>query len=67
LQATVAWADDTEIIFEQAGTGQISITAAAGATVNTSTTLKSNKQYAVIGLKRISSNLWTLTGDRSAS
>jgi hypothetical protein len=67
LQSSVSWAADTEIIFEQGGTGQLTVTGASGVTVNSSATLKSRAQYSVIGLKRISSDLWTLVGDRATS
>jgi len=63
----ITWPTDTEILIEQRGTGQITIQGASGVTVNSSQTLKSSGQYAVIGLKRTAANTWTLTGDREAS
>ena len=67
LQSSVAWEAHTEILFEQSGTGQITITGASGVTVNSRTTAKSSGQYAVIGLKRVAENIWTVVGDRATS
>jgi hypothetical protein len=64
-QSSVAWVDNAEIVFEQAGAGQITIAAGSGVTINSSETLNSARQYAVIGLKRIASDVWTLTGERA--
>lgn len=66
-QATVAWQLATEIILEQAGAGQITVAAGAGVTINTSETLLSKAQFAVLGLKRVAENQWTLTGERQAA
>jgi hypothetical protein len=63
-QSSVSWVDNAEIVFEQAGAGQITIAAGSGVTINSSETLKSGQQYAVIGLKRVASDVWTLTGER---
>ena len=63
-QSSVAWVDNAEVVFEQAGAGQITIAAGSGVTINSSETLKSGQQYAVIGLKRVASDTWTLTGER---
>jgi hypothetical protein len=63
-QATVSWSNDTEIMFEQGGAGQISFSAGTSVTINSSTSnLTSRAQYSVVALKRISSNVWTLFGD----
>ena len=67
LQSSVAWEAHTEILFEQAGTGQITLTGASGVTVNSRTTAKSSGQFAVIGLKRVAENIWTVVGDRATS
>lgn len=61
-QTDVAWADNTEIVFEQAGAGQITIVTGSGVVINTDQTLLSDKQYSVIGLKRVGSDVWTLAG-----
>jgi len=66
-QASVAWVADTEIVLEQAGTGQVTIVAGSGVTINSSLTLKTNARYSIIALKRTASNVWTLGGDRAAS
>lgn len=63
-QSSVSWVDNAEIVFEQAGAGQITIAAGSGVTINSSESLKSGQQYAVIGLKRVASDVWTLTGER---
>jgi hypothetical protein len=51
-------------MFEQAGAGQITFAGGSGVTINSSETLKSQKQYSVLGVKRVASDTWTLTGDR---
>jgi len=63
-QADVTWAADTEIYFEQNNTGQITIAAGSGVTINSSETLKTAARYAVVALKRVAENVWTLTGER---
>ena len=65
LQSSVAWAADTEIYFEQNNTGQITIAGASGVTINSSETLKSFARYSVLALKRVASDVWTLTGERA--
>jgi hypothetical protein len=64
LQSSVAWAADTEIYFEQNNTGQITFVGASGVTINSTETLKSAARYAVLGLKRVAENVWTLFGER---
>jgi hypothetical protein len=64
-QATVTWAADTEIYFEQNNTGQITIAGAVGVTINSSETLKTFARYSVVALKRVAENVWTLTGERA--
>lgn len=53
-----------EILIEQGGAGQVTI--AGTATVNTSSanTKKTAEQYAVVGLKCVATNTFTLTGER---
>ena len=63
-QSSVAWPSNTEIMFEQAGAGQITFTTGSGVTINSSETLKTQKQYSVVGLKRVAQDTWTLTGER---
>lgn len=62
--ATAGWSTELEILIEQAGNGQVTVSAAGGVTINTSETLKTEKQYSVIGLKRVGSDTWTLFGER---
>ena len=63
-QSSVTWVDDTEILLEQAGAGQVTFTTGAGVVINTSETLLTQKQYSVVALKRVSSDVWTLLGER---
>jgi hypothetical protein len=62
--SVVNWVNDTEILFEQAGAGQITFTTGTGVVINTSETLKTQKQYSVAALKMVSGNIWTLLGER---
>ena len=57
---------DDEIIIEQAGTGQVEITAGASVTLNNSAanTTKTAERYSVVALKCVASNTFTLTGER---
>jgi hypothetical protein len=66
-QAGTTWPADTEILMEQAGAGQITVTGATSVTIVSSQTLKSGKQYAVIGLKRVAENSWVLIGERQSA
>lgn len=55
-----------EILIEQAGAGQVTVAAGTGVTLNNSAsnTAKTAEQYAVVGLKCVASNVFTLTGER---
>ena len=64
-QSSVTWAADTEIYFEQNNTGQLTIAAGSGVTINSSETLKTFARYSVIALKRVAEDVWTLTGERA--
>jgi len=66
-QVDVAWLADTEIILFVAGTGQVTIAAGSGVTINTPETLKSAKRYATMTLKRVASNTWDLSGNLEAA
>jgi hypothetical protein len=66
-QSSVTWAADTEIVIEQAGTGQITVAGGSGVTVRTSQTLKSGGQYGAITLKRVAADEWVLSGEREAA
>jgi len=62
--SSVNWATDTEILFEQAGAGQVTFLTGSGVVINSSETLKTQKQYSVVGIKYTSSDIWTLIGER---
>jgi hypothetical protein len=60
---------DAEVLIYQAGTGKISITAGSGVTLRNTSNFANYtaEQYAIIGLKQIgSSNVWVVTGERTA-
>lgn len=61
-ESTNPFSNDSEIMVEQTGAGQVTFSANT-TTINTATTLKTNRQYSVVGLKRVASNTWTLFGD----
>lgn len=62
-QSQITWADNTEMMFEQAGAGQLTITGGTGVTVNTPLSYKTRTQYSVVAIQRDSSDVWTLMGD----
>ena len=62
-QSTVSWPSYTEILFEQAGAGQITIAGSSGVIVNYASSTISKTQYSVIGLKRLSTDTWIVFGD----
>lgn len=57
------WPDNCEMIFEQAGAGQLTIQAGTNVTINTPLSSKTRTQYSVIAIQRDSSDVWTLMGD----
>lgn len=63
-QSSVTWDDNTEIHFEQSGTGQITFTAGSGVTINrvSGANAKSAGQYTKVTLKRTGSDSWSLVG-----
>jgi hypothetical protein len=67
-QATQSWLDNTEIMIEQAGAGQVRILNAVGVTINrpSDTNNRTRVQYSVVALKRVASDTWTLFGDLAA-
>ena len=67
VPASAAYDANAEFVIEQRGAGAVTIVADAGVTINSSETLVSGGQYAVMGLKRTASNVYTLTGERQAS
>lgn len=58
------WTDGQEVIFAQGGDGQITLVPNAGVTINSSETLKSARKFAYMALKRVSYNVFDLTGER---
>lgn len=66
-QSSVAWPNSCEIAFEQGNAFPITIAAGSGVTVNSSATLVTSDQNAVIALKRVDTDTWTLTGERATS
>jgi hypothetical protein len=62
--SSVAYAIGTEITFEQAGAGLLSVAAGAGVTINSRAgDLTLAGQYAVAAMKKVGTDTWTLTGD----
>jgi hypothetical protein len=57
---------NSEFTFEQAGSGQITVTGDAGVTINTSSTTKSYTQFSVISLKQVATDTYTLFGDTAS-
>ena len=57
---------NSEFTFEQAGSGQITVTGEAGVTINTSSTTKSYTQFSVISLKQVATDTYTLFGDTAS-
>jgi len=66
-QSETDWLDNTEMIFEQAGAGQVTIQAGTNVTINTPLTNKTRTQYSVIAIQRDSTDVWTLMGDLATS
>lgn len=67
VPASASYDTYAEFVIEQRGSGAVTVVAASGVTINTSETLVSGGRYAVMGLKRTASNVYTLTGERQAS
>ena len=55
-----------EILIEQAGTGQVNVSAGSGVTLNNSSanTTRTAERYAVVALKCVATDEFTLTGER---
>ena len=65
--SSVAFPTGTQILLYQKGAGQVTVSAGTGVTVNSSDTeLKTYGQYAVIGLVKIATDEWVLTGDKAS-
>lgn len=65
--SVVAWPTDCEMMFEQAGAGQVTFATGTGVVINSSQTLKTEKQYSVVALKNVSGDVWTLFGERQSA
>lgn len=65
-QSVAAWTPDTEVIIEQIGAGTVSITGSGNVVLNCAESFipRTYEQYSVIGLKRVSQDVWTINGDR---
>jgi len=57
---------NSEFTFEQAGSGQITVTGEAGVTINTSSTTKTYTQFSVISMKQVATDTYTLFGDTAS-
>ena len=65
--SSVAYGIGTQINIMQLGAGQVTITAGAGVTLNSSgSKLKTNGQYAVATCAKIASDTWVVVGNLSA-
>lgn len=65
--ASVQFPVGSQVTFEQAGAGQVTVAGAGGVTVNGAPTLKTSAQYAVAVLIKVAINTWILTGNLAAS
>ena len=57
---------NSEFTFEQAGSGQITVTGAAGVTINSASTTKSFAQFSVVSVKQVGTDVYTLFGDTAS-
>ncbi len=66
-QSSASYVTDAEVVIEQLGLGSVTVSGSLNVTVNNSTTYlrKTYEQYSVIGLKRVSNDVWTMFGDRA--
>lgn len=61
--ASVAFPVGTEIEIAQMGAGAVTIAAASGVTINSlDSAVTTSGQYAVVGMKKIGTNVWLLSG-----
>lgn len=67
VPASAAYDTYAEFVIEQRGSGAVRVVADTGVTINSSETLTTAQQYAVMGLKRTDTNVYTLTGEREAA
>jgi len=67
LNATVAFPVGTQIHIVQTGSGQTTVVATGGVTINTATTLKLRAQWSAATLIKRAENTWVLVGDLATS
>jgi hypothetical protein len=67
LNATVAFPVGTQIHMVQIGSGQTTVVATGGVTINTATTLKLRAQWSAATLIKRAENTWVLVGDLATS
>ena len=67
LNASVAFPVGTQIHIVQTGSGQTTVVAAGGVTINTATTLKLRAQWSAATLIKRAENTWVLLGDLATS
>lgn len=64
--ASVAYANGTQITLTQIGAGQVTVVGDTGVTVNATPGLKLRTQYSAATLIKLATNSWILIGDLSA-
>lgn len=64
---TAQWGENTEIVFEQANTGQVILAGSPGVSLLTAGGFqtRTSGQFAVISAKRVAANTWVIAGDRA--
>ncbi len=67
LNASVAFPVGTQIHIVQTGSGQTTVVATGGVTINTATTLKLRAQWSAATLIKRAENTWVLVGDLATS
>jgi hypothetical protein len=67
LNASVAYPVGTQIHIVQVGSGQTTVVATGGVTINTATTLKLRTQWSAATLIKRAENTWVLAGDLATS
>lgn len=65
-QSSVSWVDGAVVSLAQLGAGQVTVTAGAGVTINSSPGLKIAAQYGGAQLFRLSQDNWLLIGNLSS-
>ena len=65
LNSSQAFLIGSRLDIVQKGTGQATLVAESGVTINTPTTLKTRDQYSIIALIKVDTDEWVATGDLS--